>query len=450
MDPKHGQALKRAMRIDGNDVCADCFAPSPTWASTNLGVFLCIKCAGVHRSMGTHISKVKSLSLDKWDDSMVRTVQEIGNVRSNTFFLAICPANVGITENANGVEREAFIRDKYIQRRFAGNHSTAKTTTDPVVEAPSALEAAESSSASQDSSAQIRMPREKKAKPKKAAATARSTPEAALTPSSGFSMFDGLAVSTEQPESATPEPAKKAPPQRRVGASPWVVVEETKMAHEVTSPQSVEQQKVVPVIPSMPAQPAHEAPKAIPPVDVQRPVQAVPQVQAAPIKRAPAPTIDDLLDFGTTASVREVAEPESLLDLDAARVSVENARVIQPKPVKSDDPFADILGALPASQPGPVPTLPSGFAVPQPMAPQAFPVFGQPAPQAFPFLPTPANPPMAFPFMQPAAPPASFPFIQPPPAPANMAAPTPASGFSFINSSTPATSSNNPSAFSFL
>jgi hypothetical protein len=30
------------------------------------GVFLCIRCSGIHRGMGTHISKVKSIDLDAW------------------------------------------------------------------------------------------------------------------------------------------------------------------------------------------------------------------------------------------------------------------------------------------------------------------------------------------------------------------------------------------------
>jgi hypothetical protein len=38
----------------------------PRWASWNLGVFLCIRCSGIHRGMGTHISKVKSVDLDVW------------------------------------------------------------------------------------------------------------------------------------------------------------------------------------------------------------------------------------------------------------------------------------------------------------------------------------------------------------------------------------------------
>jgi Arf-GAP with coiled-coil, ANK repeat and PH domain-containing protein len=44
--------------IPGNEVCAECSAPEPDWASLNLGILMCIECSGVHRNLGVHISKV--------------------------------------------------------------------------------------------------------------------------------------------------------------------------------------------------------------------------------------------------------------------------------------------------------------------------------------------------------------------------------------------------------
>jgi hypothetical protein len=38
----------------------------PSWASINLGILLCIECSGVHRKLGSHISRVRSLDLDEW------------------------------------------------------------------------------------------------------------------------------------------------------------------------------------------------------------------------------------------------------------------------------------------------------------------------------------------------------------------------------------------------
>jgi len=48
--------------MEANPVCADCSIPSPDWASLNLGVLLCIQCSGIHRSLGVHVSKVRSIS----------------------------------------------------------------------------------------------------------------------------------------------------------------------------------------------------------------------------------------------------------------------------------------------------------------------------------------------------------------------------------------------------
>ena len=43
------QGLKELLEYPENSQCADCSEPSPTWASTNWGVFICVQCAGVHR-----------------------------------------------------------------------------------------------------------------------------------------------------------------------------------------------------------------------------------------------------------------------------------------------------------------------------------------------------------------------------------------------------------------
>lgn len=49
-----------------NKYCAECGDKQPTWTSTNLGVFICIRCSGIHRKMGTHISFVKYIDIVKY------------------------------------------------------------------------------------------------------------------------------------------------------------------------------------------------------------------------------------------------------------------------------------------------------------------------------------------------------------------------------------------------
>jgi len=82
MVDKNGRLLAELVVQKGNDECADCGMKSPEWASYNLGIFLCTRCAACHRSMGAHISKIKHLKLDQWEDSQVARMKEVGNLNA--------------------------------------------------------------------------------------------------------------------------------------------------------------------------------------------------------------------------------------------------------------------------------------------------------------------------------------------------------------------------------
>lgn len=88
--------------------------PDPRWASWNLGVFVCIRCSGIHRSMGTHISRVKSVDLDSWTDEQLQSMLNWGNARANKYW----EAKLAPGHKPNDSKVESFIRTKYELKRW--------------------------------------------------------------------------------------------------------------------------------------------------------------------------------------------------------------------------------------------------------------------------------------------------------------------------------------------
>eukprot|EP00727_Mastigamoeba_balamuthi_P011473 m51a1_g6949 hypothetical protein (1524) ;mRNA; r:14698-23684 len=119
------------IEMAGNDVCADCGEPKPCWASTNLGVLLCLKCSGAHRSLGTGVSKVRSLVMDTrcWDDAaVIATMLGVGNAASNARWEAGL-ASSGDTKPGPQTllaERTRFIASKYAEGKYAYRDATVE------------------------------------------------------------------------------------------------------------------------------------------------------------------------------------------------------------------------------------------------------------------------------------------------------------------------------------
>ncbi|KAE8824092.1 hypothetical protein HRS9139_09274 [Pyrenophora teres f. teres] len=107
--------LKNLVKLEGNKTCSDCKRNKhPRWASWNLGVFICIRCSGIHRGMGTHISKVKSVDLDTWTDEQLQSVLKWGNARANKYWESkLAPGHV-----PSEAKIENFIRTKYESKRW--------------------------------------------------------------------------------------------------------------------------------------------------------------------------------------------------------------------------------------------------------------------------------------------------------------------------------------------
>lgn len=109
------QTIKTLLKLEGNKTCADCKRNKhPRWASWNLGIFVCIRCSGIHRGMGTHISRVKSVDLDAWTDEQLQSVLRWGNSRANKYWEAkLAPGHV-----PSEAKIENFIRTKYESKRW--------------------------------------------------------------------------------------------------------------------------------------------------------------------------------------------------------------------------------------------------------------------------------------------------------------------------------------------
>ncbi|KAI1757850.1 hypothetical protein F4782DRAFT_280 [Xylaria castorea] len=110
------QTIKSLLKLEPNKVCADCKRNKhPRWASWNLGIFICIRCSGIHRGMGTHISRVKSVDLDSWTDEQLQSVLSWGNARANKYWESKLAAGHVPSE----AKIENFIRTKYELKRWA-------------------------------------------------------------------------------------------------------------------------------------------------------------------------------------------------------------------------------------------------------------------------------------------------------------------------------------------
>lgn len=125
---RHKKILGAVLKEEGNKYCADCRQRNPTWASVNLGVFVCLTCSGIHRSLGVHISQVRSTNLDTWLPKQVEFVKCMGNIKGNKYWEANLPGSFrrppGNTPNP---ELASFIRNKYCEKLYAAKDADTPT-----------------------------------------------------------------------------------------------------------------------------------------------------------------------------------------------------------------------------------------------------------------------------------------------------------------------------------
>lgn len=97
------EQFKKLRIIRENTVCFDCSNTRPTWASVNHGVFLCLDCSATHRSMGVHLSFVRSIDLDEWTQRQIDAMKIGGNGAAKNYFRK---HGVAIDTKGEGVEKK--------------------------------------------------------------------------------------------------------------------------------------------------------------------------------------------------------------------------------------------------------------------------------------------------------------------------------------------------------
>ena len=111
----------------GNRACCDCGANRPLWASLSYGSFFCLECSGIHRSLGVHLSFVRSLNMDSWNAQQQAKMRVGGNTQLREYF-----RKCGMPESFNR-DGQPCIRDKYNTKSAAAyrDHISALARGEP-------------------------------------------------------------------------------------------------------------------------------------------------------------------------------------------------------------------------------------------------------------------------------------------------------------------------------
>uniref|UniRef100_A0A8C0RIF9 ArfGAP with RhoGAP domain, ankyrin repeat and PH domain 1 n=2 Tax=Canis lupus TaxID=9612 RepID=A0A8C0RIF9_CANLF len=118
------EVAERIWAVDPNRFCADCGAAQPDWASINLCVVICKRCAGEHRGLGAGVSKVRSLKMDRkvWTETLIELFLQLGNGPGNRFWAANVPPSEALQPNSGPGARRRHLEAKYREGKYRRYH----------------------------------------------------------------------------------------------------------------------------------------------------------------------------------------------------------------------------------------------------------------------------------------------------------------------------------------
>mmetsp|Transcript_110410 Transcript_110410/g.235819 ORF Transcript_110410/g.235819 Transcript_110410/m.235819 type:complete len:433 (+) Transcript_110410:118-1416(+) len=99
---------KRIRALPGNNTCVDCSNVNPQWASVSYGTLVCLECSGQHRSLGVHLSFVRSVQMDSWTEKQIRAMETSGG---NDGFVSFM--------QSRGIQKSMPIATKYNSKQAA-------------------------------------------------------------------------------------------------------------------------------------------------------------------------------------------------------------------------------------------------------------------------------------------------------------------------------------------
>ena len=116
-----GAQIQEEMQKECNMKCADCGHPHPKWVSTNIGIFICLQCSSIHRSLGTDFSQVRSITLDALTKEQAKRLLKIGNDKANQYWEHNLPKDFHRPnwESKDTASIANFIKDKYVNKKWA-------------------------------------------------------------------------------------------------------------------------------------------------------------------------------------------------------------------------------------------------------------------------------------------------------------------------------------------